>query len=264
MAFERKSPWLKELEKVEKKEEAFLSKRADKKETYLNNLLADKVPEKLQSTLDAAFAKAFRMIFEKGTAVIEKTYNKEAREQNFQISEYSAEVKKNRRSARVFSKKAASTGRINMALSGISGIGMGALGVGLPDIPIFTAMILKSIYEIALSYGFDYDSEEERYFILLVIQGALTYGDEMAAINRRINEFIEERDGEPRLNPEYSQEEMIVQTAGHLSKELLYMKFLQGIPVAGIIGGAYDVVYMKRIVEYAKLKYARRFYHNKK
>ena len=119
MAFERKSPWLKELEKVEKKEEAFLSKRADKKETYLNNLLADKVPEKLQSTLDAAFAKAFRMIFEKGTAVIEKTYNKEAREQNFQISEYSAEVKKNRRSARVFSKKAASTGRINMALSGI-------------------------------------------------------------------------------------------------------------------------------------------------
>ena len=148
MAFERKSPWLKELEKVEKKEEAFLSKRADKKETYLNNLLANKVPEKLQSTLDAAFAKAFRMIFEKGTAVIEKTYNKEAREQNFQISEYSAEVKKNRRSARVFSKKAASTGRINMALSGISGIGMGALGVGLPDIPIFTAMILKSIYEI--------------------------------------------------------------------------------------------------------------------
>ena len=151
----------------------------------------------------------------------------------------------------------------NMALSGISGIGMGAVGVGLPDIPVFTGMILKSIYEIALSYGFDYDSEEERYFILLIIQGALTYGDEMLAVNELINEFIEERDGEPRLRDDYSQEDMIVRTAGCLSRELLYMKFLQGIPVAGVIGGAYDVVYMKRIVEYARLKYARRFYYNR-
>ena len=52
---------------------------------------------------------------------------------------------------------------------------------------------------------------------------------------------------------------MIQKTASYLSKELLYMKFLQGIPVVGAVGGAYDVVYLKQITEYANLKYERRF-----
>ena len=37
------------------------------------------------------------------------------------------------------------------------------------------------------------------------------------------------------------------------------MKFLQGIPVVGAMGGAYDVVYMKQISEYAGIKYQKRF-----
>ena len=41
------------------------------------------------------------------------------------------------------------------------------------------------------------------------------------------------------------------------------MKFLQGIPVVGAVGGAYDAVYLKRVAEYAELKYRRRFYQDK-
>jgi hypothetical protein len=59
-------------------------------------------------------------------------------------------------------------------------------------------------------------------------------------------------------------EEAIKSAAGCLSKELLYMKFLQGIPVVGAIGGAYDAIYMKQIMEYAELKYRRRFYLRQK
>ena len=47
-------------------------------------------------------------------------------------------------------------------------------------------------------------------------------------------------------------------------KELLYMKFLQGIPVVGAVGGAYDAVYMKRITEYAELKYRHRYLAGRK
>ena len=42
------------------------------------------------------------------------------------------------------------------------------------------------------------------------------------------------------------------------------MKFLQGIPLLGAVGGAYDVVYLKRITEYANLKYKKRFLLKKK
>ena len=42
------------------------------------------------------------------------------------------------------------------------------------------------------------------------------------------------------------------------------MKFLQGIPVVGAVGGLYDAVYMKRINDYANLKYKKRFLLKKK
>ena len=256
----KKDLWETELQKIEKQEERFLNKRADKKETHLNQFLSEKIPGKVQETLNTAFAKAFTLIFEKGTGVIEKTYNRENMEKNFEINRYAAKLKESKKELRAFSKNASDSGIKNIVLSAVSGIGMGALGVGLPDIPVFTAILLKSIYEIALSYGFAYESEEERYFILLLIQGAVSYGDEMIAVNDQANVYIETG----KLPDNYIQSEMIGQTARCLSKELLYMKFLQGIPIAGVIGGVHDVVYTKRIVEYAKLKYSRRFFENGK
>lgn len=67
-----------------KKEQKYLANRGEKKDTFLNKKLEEKVPEKLQGTLDTAFAKAFGMIFEKGTGVIEKTYKKDELQKKFQ------------------------------------------------------------------------------------------------------------------------------------------------------------------------------------
>ena len=72
------------------------------------NLMAEKVPEKLQSTLDKSFAKAFCAIFEKGTGVIEKTYRREELEKTYQINKFTNEVRQNRKSLKAFSKLSAS------------------------------------------------------------------------------------------------------------------------------------------------------------
>ena len=255
-----KDPVEAELKKLEKQEDKFLYKRMEKKESYLNQLLAEKVPENMQSKLDTAFAKAFKLIFNKGTGVIEKTYDKAKLADEFEIKEFAADLYPDRKALKAFSKDAGKTGLKNLALSGASGIGMGLLGVGIPDIPVFTGMILKQIYETALNYGFGYESEEEKYFALMLIQGAVSYGDKLEAIDEQLNQFIK-----TEKIPDYvDMDKLIDQTAGCLSKELLYMKFLQGIPVAGAIGGAYDAIYMKRIAEYSELKYRRRFYEKRK
>ena len=125
---------------------------------------------------------------------------------------------------------------------------------------MFTGMILKSIYEIALNYGYEYDTEGERRFILLLIQGAVSYGQEMLAVNELVDLYIQTAE----IPDCYDEKEQIEKTAAGLSKELLYMKFLQGIPLLGAVGGAYDVVYLKRITEYANLKYKKRFLLKKK
>ena len=82
----------------------------------------------------------------------------------------------------------------------------------------------------------------------------------MQEINGRVNAYIENG----RHVAAESFEECINAAAGCMSKELLYMKFLQGIPVVGAVGGAYDAIYMKQIVKYAELKYRRRFLVSRK
>ena len=253
--FQRKSPFEAEWEKLQKKEQKFLKAREEQKDSLLNQKLAEKVPPKLQGTLDKAFAKAFGMIFEKGTDVIEKTYKKEELQKTYKINEYANEVRQNRKSLKAFGKKAENSGRVNMLVSGAAGIGMGLAGIGIPDIPVFTGMILKSIYEIALNYGYEYETEEERRFILLAIQGAVSHGMEMQKVDKYIDDYILNA----KVPEDYDEQKQIEKTAAVLSKELLYMKFLQGIPIVGAVGGAYDVVYLKQITEYANLKYKKRF-----
>ncbi len=256
----RLTPMEKEWGRVVNQELAYVQKRAEKTDSRLNQLLEKKIPAGLQNTLNTAFAKAFFLVFEKGTGVIEKTYKKDEMKKQYQINEYAAKVHGNKKALKVFSRKAQGAGMGNLLLSGVSGVGLGVLGIGLPDIALFTGLMLKGIYEIALHYGFDYEDEEEKKFILLLIRGALSYGEELRSINEELNfymdygAFVKDRAMENAINA----------AAGCLSGELLYMKFLQGIPVVGAVGGAYDAIYMKQIMEYAEIKYRRRFYLRQK
>ncbi len=258
--FQKKAPLEKEWELLMKEERKFLLSRAEKKDSFLNQKLDQLVPDQLQDTLNTAFAKAFGLIFDKGTGVIEKTYHKDELERNFQINQFASDIRKDRKSLKKFSKKAKQYGNVNMLVSGAAGIGMGVLGVGIPDIPVFIGMVLRSVYEIALNYGYRYDTPEEQYFILLLIETAVSHGRELIERNREVDDYIKTEE----MPDPYNREVQIKLTSSMLSKELLYMKFLQGVPVVGAVGGAYDVIYLKQITEYANIKYKRRFLTKKR
>ncbi|HIZ55349.1 MAG TPA: EcsC family protein [Firmicutes bacterium] len=257
MGLFQKTPLQIEQKRLSKQEERFLAKSKRPTEPYIYQRLEEKVPEKLQNTLESAFIKAFSLIFEKGVPVIEKTYRRGDLEKTYQIHQYAAKIKQDRKTLRVFTRQAGKSGTKNLVLSGVSGIGLGLLGVGIPDIPLFTGIMLRSIYEIALHYGFEYESENEKIFILMLIQGAFSYGENIRRIDESLNLYIETG----RFSIQQEREAWIRQTAGCIARELLCSKFLQGIPVVGAVGGACDIIYMKRIVAYAELKYRRRFYY---
>ena len=252
--FTRESPVEKEGRRLLREEQRFLQKRLEKNPSHFQKKLEEKVPPKLQSALDTAFSKAFTLIFEKGTGLVEKTYSRQKLEQEYQVRQYTLKIKQDSKSLRSFSKTVRSTSAKNTLLSGASGIGMGTLGIGLPDIPIFTGMLLKNLYEIALHFGYGYETKEERYFILLLIQGAVSNGETFLETDQKLSQFI--RSG--KLPDGYEEKNQMAKTAEALSKELLYLKFLQGVPLVGAVGGAYDAVYMKQIAVYAGIKYRRR------
>lgn len=263
--FNKKSPWEKDWKDLEKKEEKFIAKRLEGPTFLLINKLDRFIPKKLSGTLDAAFAKGFALIFEKGTGIIEKTYNKEKKKASFKINTYASEVMADKQSVRNFTKQAKSAKATNLLVSSVEGIGLGLVGAGIPDIPLFAAVVLKSVYEVALSYGYDYQTDEEKVFILKVIEVAMYDEEKFVQENDEFNALIDQivADGDTMDGYDVDKEAQINLTAKALSHEMLYTKFLQGQLIIGIAGGIFDPVYVNRISNYAVLKYRRRFLRNK-
>ncbi|WP_070088354.1 EcsC family protein [Merdimonas faecis] len=257
----RQNRWEKEWTALKKKEARYLMRRREEKtSSALQQKLEEKIPEKLEETLNTAFIKAFDLVFEKGTGLIEKTYNKDQQKTDYQVREYAAGLKESRKTVKAFGRQSQGTRMKNLMISGVEGVGLGLLGIGLPDIPLFTAVILKSVYEIALSYGFEYESEKEQWFILKMIETALKKGEELERNNSLLNAWIDQNGIGETVK---GRKEQSKETAAALAEALLYMKFLQGIPVVGVAGGAADTVYLKKITDYAELKYKRRFLRKK-
>lgn len=267
------SKWEKEWNRMQREEYEFLQKGRFRKESRINRMLERHIPDGLQDKLDVAFAKAFELIFQKGTGIIEKTYDREGIEEAFDKASLEAREYLSSNGLHRVSRNAGRSKARNLLLSGIEGIGLGAAGIGLPDIPIFAAVLLKGVYEVALHYGYDYDSETEKYFILRIIEVALLYGADLDRENAEMNKWIDAeaqsaaggasvysmKPGRAGLPENYDQAEQIRKSSSSLSTELLYMKFLQGLPIVGAIGGAYDAIYVQKVLAYAELKYHRRF-----
>ena len=72
--------------------------------------------------------------------------------------------------------KAAGRAGANMAFSSVQGGLMGALGIGLPDVPIFLGAVFKTLFEISLRFGYPYDTQPEQIYQMLLICAAV--GDE--------------------------------------------------------------------------------------
>ena len=261
----RKSAWEKDWDDLKKKEAKYQEKRNQGPTSVLLEKLDRFIPQKLNDTLDLAFSKAFALIFEKGTGVIEKTYNKEQKQADFLVDAYATEIKADKKSVKRFTKRAKASKTANLMITGVEGIGLGLVGAGLPDIPLFVAMVLKSVYEVALSYGYDYESDGEKAFILKVIETSMYDGEEFIEQNRRLNELIEDvvYDGDTLEGYEIDKAGQIDKTAKALSKEMLYTKFLQGQMIVGVAGGIFNPIYINRITDYAVLKYRRRFLTSK-
>ncbi len=188
---QKQSPVKKELDKIEREEEKLLQNAMKPKAASgWKSKLEEKIPAKTLAGLKKAFAKGFSVIFEKGSVLIEKTYDRDSIEKDFQINDYAMDVKGGRKEIGRIQSGVSKNNILNTAVTTVEGIGLGALGIGLPDIVIWVGVLLRGVYETALKYGFDYDSPEEKLFILKMIETAMLSGEDWIAANAEVNQFI--------------------------------------------------------------------------
>ena len=193
MKFIKKSPVTLELEKIEKEEKRLEQRALSRTEPGWKEALTARIPTKMSENLQKAFCMAFRTIFEKGNPLIEKTYRRDELEKDFKVRDFSLDLKESRKEYKKLRTEAARRNLKNQAVSAAEGLGLGLLGVGLPDIAIFTAMLLRGVYETALYFGFSYDTPEERFFILCLLEASVSRGEQWAENNARVYAGPEER-----------------------------------------------------------------------
>lgn len=254
-----------ELTKLNKKENKLLNKKENKfiksKVEPISDKIEEKIPQKLKDTLENAFYNGFKLVLEKGSKYIEKLYDKDKIQLEHDVNNYSLDKKVTRKSINLMDSQGKKSKLINSTISTIEGAGLGALGIGLPDIPLFIAMILKTIYEITLSYGFDYESEAEKIYILNLINVALTNGEEKIICNEELNEIEHKIDSDMKISKDLNLE--LRNTSQVLSENLLMAKFIQGLPIIGVLGSITNYRVINKVSKYARIRYKRRYLNKK-
>lgn len=247
----------KRLELLEKREHRWVenSLKADGGSWY--SRLTGKIPKSVESKLQLAFYKGFELLFVKGSGLLGRAYRKESFSQDFSIRDYAFEVKGTGKSLKNVSGQARRSQLINTGVTLAEGLGLGLIGLGIPDIPIFLSMLLKGVYEIASSFGVSYDSQKEKYFILLLLETAVLRGQSRISANQKTDDFM---NGLLRGNTEaFDFQAQLKATADAYATDTLFLKFIQGAPIIGAVGGIYNPVYYRRVSDYAALKYEKRY-----
>ena len=215
------------------------------------------IPEKLKSTLNAAFFKGFQLVFEKGSPYIEKTFNKDKLEMEFEINNYAVDKRVNKRHMDRLDKQSVQSKLFHNTFSIVEGGVLGFLGVGIPDIPLFLSVVVKTIYELALSYGFEYNTEDEKAYVLLLVCGAMTKDERQKEFDAQVEKLGASIDKHIVFTVNF--EEQMKVTSDVFSDALLTAKFIQGIPIIGAVGGLVNYGILNKISSYAQIKYKKRY-----
>lgn len=243
------------------KQEIRLEKAALKaKPSAIKCRLVGKIPDKVYSGLESAFCKAFTLVFAQGKNVIERSYKRENIIAEHAIRDYAFELKGSRKELKQLHKKSGKADLLNLTVTSIEGIGLGALGVGMPDIVVFIGMLLKGVYETALNYGFDYSSRREQIIILKMMETSLSFGEDWGEQNKYVDHLFESSD---RDFADCEFDLAIRSCASAFAADMLLLKFVQGFPLVGALGGAANPVYYSKVMKYVGLKYKKQYLKRK-
>ena len=243
------------LKSVERRE-AWLSRRADAPGPGgWKARLESRIPPKAADGLKAAFSRAFSLLFERGGAWIERGCRPEELAALYAVRDSAVDRRAGRAELRRMYGGARRSNALNTALSALEGLVLGALGIGLPDIVIFLGLLLRGIYSTAMSYGFSCSGAREQLFILKLMHLSLSSGGE----RRRLSGELDALMSDPRCPDAAELERQMSRTASAFAVDMLAIKFVQGLPLVGIVGGAANPIYYRRVTACAELKYKKRY-----
>ena len=219
--------------------------------------LKGKIPDSVREKLEWTFCKAFSAVFEYGDWAIDKTIDTKRQKRRFDARESRFMVEGSSAALGSFERSGMASDGINMLLTTVEGVGLGLLGIGMPDIVLFVAMLLRGIREAAAQYGRDTESMDNEVLILFMLEAAMLSGWDWVERDALVERMLED----PSLIPKRPEaaEAQLQRTAAAFATDLLVLKFIQGLPIVGFVGGLANPYYYHKVLRYARLKFERAY-----
>ena len=148
------SPVDRELALVERREEKLAAAAAKRSEAKWKEGLEAKIPGKVYTGLESSFCKGFALVFDKGGAIIEKSYAVDKITTEHKVRDYAFRAWGSRRELRQLYKGAGRSRLVNMTVTTVEGLGLGFLGIGLPDL-FGCGPSCGAVLAVADRFGFD-------------------------------------------------------------------------------------------------------------
>lgn len=141
-------------------------------------------------------------------------------------------------------------------------VGLFGTTTAIADIPLFIALILRTINLIALNYGFDYRFKNEKFYILRLISFTIIKDSQQKNTYSKIVDALANYiDTDQTFHLNFNK--VMQTTAQHLAEALIHYKIAQSIPLLGApIGGFSNYYFMTQICRKSKLKYQKRYLLN--
>lgn len=250
------------LRDCQKKEEKLLFddpqwKRAFSKGTgSVRAKIEEKIPEKLEDTLNSAFNTAFKLVFQEGKTLIKKTYDADSLKEEYASKRVGAQTSGDRSLLARLRKPSEKRHLKSLGVASAEGVGLGLLGIGLPDIPILIGNMIRTCMVSAQAHGLDTDRRDEQIYMLLLIRLQSTPLAERAALNKQLDALGEAIDSGVAIRRDMDEE--MAATSERLAMTLLFSRFVMGMPVVGVAGGLYNPVIISQLSQLAEVKYEKR------
>lgn len=237
-------------------EDPFWKKAVSKTTGSVKAKIEDKIPEKLEDTLNKAFTAAFKMVFQEGKVLIKKTYNEETLKSEYADKRVGVQTKGDRSLIKKLRRPAEKRYFKSLGVAATEGVGLGLLGIGLPDIPILIGNMIRTCTVSAQSHGLDTDRKDEQVYMLMMIRLAAMPVEERTAVNRQLDALGDAIDSGKEIFLDLEAE--MQETSERLSMTLLFSRFVMGLPVVGVAGGLYNPVIVSQLHQLAEVKYEAR------
>lgn len=237
-------------------EDPFWKKAVSKTTGSVKAKIEDKIPEKLEDTLNKAFTAAFKMVFQEGKILIKKTYNEETLKSEYADKRVGVQTKGDRSLIKKLRRPAEKRYFKSLGVAATEGVGLGLIGIGLPDIPILIGNMIRTCTVSAHSHGLDTDRKDEQVYMLMMIRLAAMPVEERTAFNSQLDALGDAIDSGKEIFLDLEAE--MKETSERLSMTLLFSRFVMGLPVVGVAGGLYNPVIVSQLHQLAEVKYEAR------